>query len=81
MLLRITWPDKRVTEARTWRGLFEAIRRAQWKDMCYDALREELAWRAYVWSGKEVDPTLRPLASFLRALAEVKLFKLEEIEE
>lgn len=78
VVIRVTWQDGSVLEARSWGWLLRKLRLEPWNEP-YDsgrAMRNELARRAYVWSGDIVDPRL-PAIDFWSELARVGLVRLE----
>jgi hypothetical protein len=74
---RLMFPDGTILQATDARCLLESWRSKQWHGPDEANWRDELAKRAYIWSGTNVDPTLRP-ASFIRALERAGLVKVIE---
>lgn len=77
-MITVKWKDGRTTQAESWDGLTEALRRMRWNaDLETDSeLRAEIARRAYVWSGALVNPAL-PADRFWTNIAATGLLELE----
>lgn len=64
--VRIRWADGQETSAPTWEALTEVVAALPWNEWIED-IHNELARRAYVWSGAIVNPAL-PDPEFWREL-------------
>lgn len=77
-MIRVYWQDGSILEARTYGWLLRRLAREPWNEPYTTgrAMRNELARRAYVWSGDIVDPRL-PAPEFWQALDRTGLVTLD----
>lgn len=57
---RVLWSNGREDAARSWVALLEVVRTTQFRVIAPDKFRDELARRAWLWSGTYIDPESRP---------------------
>jgi hypothetical protein len=74
-VIRVTWTDGYVIEVEDWSELVDLVHKMPWNAHIKD-MRNTLAHRAYVWSGRIVNPTLVDSA-FWRELESAGLVTIE----
>lgn len=73
----VIWADGCMDRAATWEQLFDDVRRNQWHQYSRRAFRTELARRAKIWSGTDVDPTT-DLETLFHALETASCLRIVE---
>lgn len=64
----VIWPDGCMDSAPTWAALFDQVRLNQWHDYTRKEFRLEMAKRAEIWSGAELDLTTCRMETLFRRL-------------
>lgn len=72
----VIWPDGCMDSAHSWLALFDQVRRSQWHAYTRRQFRAEMARRAGIWSGAELDLTDCDMETFFRRLEEADVLRI-----
>jgi len=72
----IIWSNGHTDRAETWQGLMDLVRADQWREYDEQTFRAEMAKRALIWNGTEIDMGAPP-KRFFEELERAKLIQIE----
>ena len=80
-MIAIRWENGEIDRAATWQALLDHVRETQWRSYDTEAeFRSEMAHRALVWSGPEIDPGGTP-EHFFNELERANLIRIKPRDE